>query len=86
MSRREEQSLAARREELVARSGEQRRALIAAVGPFTRKAAAFDRILAKVREHPVLTAAGIGAVALLSGRRLVSLATRVLTIYALIRR
>jgi len=84
--KREEQSLAARREELVQRSAAQRRALIATAEPLTRKAAALDRIVSKLREHPILTAVGVGAVAILSTRRLFDLATRFLAIYALFRR
>jgi hypothetical protein len=85
MSRRE-QDLAERREELVARSAAQRRALAAHAEPLVRKAAALDRIVGKVREHPLITALAVGGVALLSRRRLFSLATRLLTLYALIRR
>ncbi len=51
-----------------------------------RKAAALDRIVAKVREYPVMTALAVGGVALLSTRRIFSVATRVLTLYALIKR
>ncbi len=78
--------LAARRLELVERSATQRRALAAHAEPLARKAAAFDRIVGRVREHPVLTALGTGAVVLLSGRRILDLATRALTLYALLRR
>ena len=51
-----------------------------------RKAAAADRILGKLREYPVVTAVGVGAVVLLGTRRIFDLATRILTIYALFKR
>ena len=81
-----EQSLAERREELVARSTAQRAALFTHAEPLLRKAAAADRILGKLREYPVVTAVGVGAVVLLGTRRIFDLATRILTIYALFRR
>lgn len=81
-----EQSLAQRREELVARSAAQRAALSLHAEPLLRKAAALDRIVAKVREYPVVTALGVGAVALLGTRRIYEIATKVLTLYALFRR
>jgi len=81
-----EQSLAERREELVARSSAQRAALYTHAEPLLRKAAAADRILGKLRQYPVVTAVGVGAVLLLGTRRIFELATRVLTISALFRR
>ena len=81
-----EQSLEARRLELVQRSAAQRAALIADVEPLVRKAAAVDRVVARVRQYPVVTAVAVGAVALLGTRRIFELATRVLTLYALFRR
>jgi len=81
-----EQTLAQRREELVARSTAQRAALISHAEPLVRKAAAADRILGKLRQYPVVTAVGVGAVVLLGTRRIFDLATRILTIYALFRR
>jgi YqjK-like protein len=81
-----EQSLAQRREELVARSAAQRAAISAQAAPLLRKAATLDRIVARVRQYPVVTALGVGAVALLGTRRIFELATRVLTLYALFRR
>jgi hypothetical protein len=86
MSRRREQDLAQRREDLVARSAAQRRDLARHAEPLVRKGAALDRIVAKVREYPVMTALVVGGVALLSTRRVFSAATRVLTLYALLRK
>jgi hypothetical protein len=80
------QSLQARRLELVQRSAAQRAALIADVDPLVRKAATVDRLVARVRQYPVVTAVAIGAVALLGTRRIYELATRLLTLYALFRR
>ncbi len=82
---RREQSLQARRLELVQRSAAQRAALIADAEPAVRKAAAVDRVVARVRQYPVVTAVAVGAVALLGTRRIFELATRVLTLYALFR-
>lgn len=81
-----QQSLEARRLELVHRSATQRAALIAEVDPLVRKAATVDRIVARVRQYPVVTAVAVGAVALLGTRRIYELATRLLTLYALFRR
>jgi len=80
------QSLAQRRLELVERSRAQRASLIASAAPITDKAAAFDRLIASARRHPVVTVLGAGAVALLASKRLFGFATRLLTLYALIRR
>ena len=80
------QSLAARRLELVQRSAAQRAALIADAEPLLRRAAALDRVVAKVRRHPVLTALGVGAVATLGARRILELAGHAMTLYALFRR
>jgi hypothetical protein len=80
------QTLAQRRLELVERSAAQRASLLAAAAPLTDKAAAVDRLVAAARRHPVVTMLGAGAVALLASRRLFGFATRLLTLYALIRR
>ena len=80
------QSLAQRRLELVERSSAQRAALIAGATPLLEKGAALDRIVAAARRHPVVTALGVGAVVLLASRRMFGFATRLLTLYALIRR
>jgi YqjK-like protein len=81
-----EKSLAARRRELVERSAAQRTALFAAAEPLTRKAAALDRLVEQVRRYPVVTAAAVGAVALLGPRRLFELGSRLLTLYVLLRK
>ena len=81
-----EQSLAARRLELVQRSAAQRAALVADAEPLLHKARSVDRIVQKVRQYPVVTAVGVGAVALLGTRRIFSLASQALTIYALFKR
>lgn len=81
-----QQSLAQRREELVERSANQRRALVAAAEPIARKAAAVDRVVAYVRRYPVAAAVGVAALVLLGPRRILDLGTRALTLYALLRR
>ncbi len=83
---RREQSLAERREELVVRSAAQRAALVADAGPLISKAEAADRILAKLRRYPVVIGAVAAGVALLGSRRIFDLASRALTLYALLRR
>ena len=80
------QTLAQRRLELVERSRAQRATLIAAAAPLTEKAATLDRLVAAARRHPVVTMLGAGAVVLLASKRMFGLATRLLTLYALIRR
>ena len=85
MSRRE-QSLSQRREELVARSAAQRAALGADAAPLIRQAAAADRVLTKLRRYPVVIGVAAAGVALLGSRRIFDLASRALTLYALLRR
>ncbi len=80
------QTLAQRREELVARSSAQRSALVATAAPIARRAATADRALAYVRAHPLLSVAVVGAVALLGPRKLLELGTRAVALYALIKR
>ena len=80
------QSLAQRRLELVERSSAQRAALIAGAAPLLDKAATIDRLVASARRHPVVTMLGAGAVVLLASKRLFGFATRLLTLYTLIRR
>ena len=80
------QTLAQRRDELVARSSVQRSALVAAAAPIARRAATADRALAYVRAHPLLSVAVVGAVALLGPRKLLELGTRAVALYALIKR
>ena len=81
-----EQGLAQRRQELVARSTAQRAALVANAEPMVRKAAAADRILTRMRRYPVVIVVAAAAVALLGSRRIFDLASRALTLYALLRR
>jgi hypothetical protein len=81
-----EQGLAQRRQELVERSTAQRAALIASSAPLLEKAATLDRIVESVRRHPVISGAVVGAVVLMGSRRFFDLATRALTLYALLRR
>lgn len=85
MSRRE-QSLAQRREELVARSAAQRAALVTHAEPLVRKAAALDRIVSKLRRYPAVLALAGGAVAFFGSRKLFDLVTRAISLYALFRR
>ena len=85
MSRRP-QSLAERRQELVERSTTQRAALVANARPLISKAAAADRIVGMLRRYPVVTAALVGAVALIGPRRLFDYATRAVTLYMLLKR
>lgn len=80
------QTLAQRREELVARSSVQRSALVAAAAPIARRAATADRALAYVRAHPLVSVVVVGAVALLGPRKLLELGTRAVALYALIKR
>jgi len=78
--------LAERRAELVARSAEQRAAIIAAAEPLVHKADTADRLLSYVRRYPVpLAALGVAAV-LFGSRKIFDIASRVLTVYALFRR
>ncbi|HUQ26925.1 MAG TPA: YqjK family protein [Burkholderiales bacterium] len=81
-----EQSLAERRLELVQRSAAQRAALIANADPIVRKAAALDRIVIKLRQYPMVTAAAGAAIAFFGSRKLFALATRAITLYALFKR
>ena len=80
------QTLAQRRDELVARSSVQRSALVAAAAPIARRAATADRALAYVRAHPLLSVVVVGAVALLGPRKLLELGTRAVALDALIKR
>jgi hypothetical protein len=70
----------------LARSAAQRAALSLHAEPMLRKAAAIDGIVTKVRQYPVVTALGVGAVALLGTRRILEVVTKVLTLYALFKR
>ena len=78
--------LARRREELVARSAAQRGALIASAAPLAGKAVALDRIVGTLRRYSVVAGVVAGAVALVGSRRLMEMASRVVTLYLLVRR
>ena len=78
--------LARRREELVARSAAQRNALIADVEPLLGKAAALDQIVGAVRRHSLIVGVVAGVVALVGSRKLINIATHLLTLYMLARR
>ncbi len=80
------QRLAERRRELLERSATQRDALLAAAAPLVRKAAVPDRMVGYVRRHPLLTAVAAGALLVVGRRKLLSLATTGLSLYALYRR
>ena len=78
--------LGERREALIARSTEQRAAIIAAAQPLVHKADTADRLLSYVRRYPVpLAALGVAAV-VFGSRKIFDIASRALTIYALFRR
>ncbi len=79
-------TLALRREVLVARSEAQRAALARAAAPFSSKLAAADRLGRSIRSHPIVAALGVGAIALLGGRRLLGWAARGLAVLSLVRR
>ena len=79
-------SLAERRQALVARSQAERAAVLAAAQPLLHKAAAADRMLERVRRHPVAVTLIGAAIVFLGSRRLFDLATRAITVYALFRR
>jgi len=80
------ETLAVRREALVAQSAVQRNALIESSAPLLRGTATLDRMLGPIRRHPVLAAVAVGGVALLGSRKIFDLATRAVTIYMLVRR
>jgi hypothetical protein len=79
-------SLAERREALVERSRSERATILAAADPLVSKAAAADRILTRVRSHPLAVTAIGAAVVLLGSRKLFDIATRLVTVYALFRK
>ena len=79
------QRLQQRRRELLERSAAQRAALVHAAQPLLRSAAVPDRVLGYARRHPLITGVAAAAVALLGSRRLLSLGTRLLTVYTLFR-
>jgi hypothetical protein len=81
-----QRELAQRREELVARSVAQRNALIAGAAPLAGKAAALDRIAGTLRRYSVVAGAVAGVAALFGSRRLLEIASRLVTLYLLVRR
>lgn len=80
------ESVPERRKALVARSRAQRAAILAAADPLVRKAAAGDRMLMRVRRHPLAVTVIGAAVVLLGSRKLFDIATRLVTVYALLRK
>lgn len=74
-----------RREALVALSGAQRDDVAGAAAPFTRKIALADRLIARLREHPLLAGAAAAAIAYLGPRRFLGWAGRALAVYATFR-
>jgi hypothetical protein len=78
--------LALRRKALVADSAAQRAAIGAALRPAASRLAALDRIVAAVRQRPVLVSIAVVAFLLLRPRRLLPLALRALPFIALLRR
>ncbi len=83
---RHQRELALRRDELVARSAAQRRALVARLAPLAAKAAALERIVGTLRRYSVVAGVVGGFVAVLGSRRLLDLGSRLLTLYLLARR
>jgi hypothetical protein len=80
------EALAVQREALVARSATQRRAIIDGMQPLLRYAAPFDRVVGSVRSHPVIIGLAATAMALVGSRKIFDIATRLLTVYMLVRR
>jgi len=74
------------RHELVARSARQRSAIIAGTEPLLLHAQRLDRIVGTVRRHPLVAGVAVTGVALLGSRKLFDMATRLLTVYMLVRR
>ena len=75
-----------RRAELVERSAALRAALLEDAAPLLRKAATADRVVTALRNHPVVSAVAVGAVALAGARSLLPWLTRALTLFALLKR
>jgi hypothetical protein len=78
--------LRARRVALVACSGAQRDDIAGAAAPFTRRIALADRLIARLREHPLLAGAAAAAIAYLGPRKVLAWAARGLAAYSFIRR
>ena len=74
------------RQELVARSASQRSAILAGTQPLLQHAQRLDRIVGTVRSHPLIAGLAVTGVALLGSRKLFDVATRLLTVYMLVRR
>jgi len=81
-----EQSLAQRREELVGALGGAARGDLASIEPGGAQGGGARPHRFQGARLPVVTALGVGAVALLGTRRIFEIATKVLTLYALFRR
>jgi len=81
-----QQELAQRREELVARSAAQRSALVMSAAPLAGKAAALDRIVGTLRRYSAAAGVVAGVAALFGSRRLLEIASRLVTLYLLARR
>ena len=86
MTDRHQQSLEARRNELVERSRSQRAALIAGMVPMAQRLSTVDRAVASVRRYPVVSAVIAGSVVLFGSRRLFDWAARGLTLYTLLKK
>jgi hypothetical protein len=74
-----------RRAALVERSSELRAGLVRDAAPIVQKAAGADRVVAALRRYPVITAVGVGVIAV-AGRKILPWLTRALTLYALLKR
>jgi hypothetical protein len=79
-------TLEERRRQLVARCAELRRDTAATAAPLERKLAAADRILGTLRVNPLAGALLVGAGLAVASRLDVPLVTRMLSLYALLRR
>ena len=78
-------ALALERQALVARSASQRSAIIEGTAPLLHHAQRLDRIVGTVRRHPLIAGLAVTGVALLGSRKLFDVATRLLTVYMLVR-
>ena len=72
--------------ELVELSARQRAALVASAQPLVQTLEKVDRVVGYVRDNPVVSAAAVGAVALLGPRRLWEMAARAVTLYTLLKK